>query len=65
MILFDPIAVDSGRLTREGWFHRPSELLFEAGRRSYAILLTWEPGTPPRSIRMTAKFGPRTERRNV
>ena len=65
MILFDPIAADSGRLTREGWFHRPSELLFEAGRRSYAILLTWEPGTPPRSIRMTAKFGPRTERRNV
>lgn len=60
MILFDPIAVDSGRLLRDGWFHRPSELLFEAGRRSYAVLLTWEPGTPSRSIQMTARFGART-----
>jgi hypothetical protein len=35
-----------------GWVFRPSELCFEIQRRATSIALTWEPGTPPKRIKV-------------
>jgi hypothetical protein len=51
-VIFDPTDVNKEGLFKEGWIHRPSELLFEIQTRAHSIFLTWLPGTPPNAVRM-------------
>lgn len=53
MLFFDPLGVNPVHLANEGWVHRPSEIFCENERRCHSIGLTWSPGTPTRSVRMT------------
>lgn len=58
-LLFDAAEADVLHPT-PGWLHRPSELIFENERRRHLVVMTWPPGTPQRSIRLTFQGrGPR------
>ncbi len=52
-LVFDPSGANYTQLALEGWTHRPSELIFAIDQRSHTVALTWEQGTPAKSIRMT------------
>jgi len=58
-VVFDPVGVNSEQLAREGWGYRPTELYFAIQTRAHSIMLTWPPGTRPRSIRMMNAIVPR------